>query len=91
MGILPLEFIDGESRETLGLDGTETYTIRGISDGLHPMQLLTVEARHGGGETTTFKALLRVDNHTEVDYVRHGGILPMVLRQIITTSDPVPA
>ena len=91
MGILPLEFMEGESRETLGLDGTETYTIRGISDGLSPRQLLTVEAQHPGGEMTTFKALLRIDNHTEVDYVRHGGILPMVLRQIITTSDPVPA
>jgi aconitate hydratase len=89
MGILPLEFSDGESRETLGLDGTETYTIRGISEGLRPRQLLTVEAHHGGGEVTNFKALLRIDNHTEVDYVRHGGILPMVLRQIITTSDPV--
>ncbi len=91
MGILPLEFTEGQSRETLGLDGTETYTIRGISDGLSPRQLLTVEAQHVGGEMSTFKALLRIDNHTEVDYVRHGGILPMVLRQIITTSDPVPA
>jgi aconitate hydratase len=91
MGILPLEFVDAQSRETLGLDGTETYAIRGIGDGLSPRKLLSVEAKHLGGETTTFEALLRVDNHTEVDYVRHGGILPMVLRQIITTSDPVPA
>jgi aconitate hydratase len=91
MGILPLEFQSGQSRETLGLDGTETYTIHGIAKGLTPRQSLTVEAQHGDGEVKTFEVLVRIDNHTEVEYVRHGGILPMVLREIIKTSDPVPA
>jgi aconitate hydratase len=91
MGILPLEFQSGQSRETLGLDGAETYTIHGIAKGLTPRQSLTVKAQHGDGEVKTFEVLVRIDNHTEVDYVRHGGILPMVLREIIKTSDPVPA
>jgi aconitate hydratase len=91
MGVLPLEFSNGQSRETLRLDGTESYTIHGIAKGLSPRQALTVEAQRGGGEVTTFEVLVRIDNHTEVEYVRHGGILPMVLRQIIKTSDPVPA
>ncbi len=91
MGILPLEFMATESRETLGLDGTEKYTIKGVADGLNPRQVLKVEATRGGGEQTRFEVLLRVDNATEVDYVRHGGILPMVLRNLITASDPVPA
>jgi aconitate hydratase len=91
MGILPLEFMPAESRETLGLDGTESYTIMGISDGLSPRQVLKVEAKRGGGEVTRFDALLRIDNATEVEYVRHGGILPMVLRNLIAASEPVPA
>jgi aconitate hydratase len=91
MGILPLEFTNGQSRETLGLDGTETYIIHGIAKGLNARQLLTVAAQHVDGEVTTFEVLVRIDNHTEVEYVRHGGILPMVLREIIKTSDPVPA
>jgi aconitate hydratase len=80
-----------ESRETLGLDGTESYTIMGISDGLSPRQVLKVEAKRGGGEVTRFDALLRIDNAIEVEYVRHGGILPMVLRNLIAASEPVPA
>jgi aconitate hydratase len=91
MGILPLEFMPAESRETLGLDGTESYTIIGISDGLSPRQVLKVEAKRGGGEVTRFDALLRIDNAIEVEYVRHGGILPMVLRNLIAASEPVPA
>jgi aconitate hydratase len=91
MGILPLEFMAGESRETLQLDGTESYTIRGISGGLSPRQTLKVEAQHAGGEVSRFDALLRIDNTTEVEYVRHGGILPMVLRHLIAASEPVPA
>jgi aconitate hydratase len=89
MGVLPLEFTKGQSSETLGLDGTETYTIHGIARGLTPRQALTIEAKHADREVTTFEALVRIDNNTEVEYVRHGGILPMVLREIIKTSDPV--
>ncbi len=91
MGILPLEFMASESRETLQLDGTESYTIRGISGGLSPRQTLKVEAQHADGEVSRFDALLRIDNTTEVEYVRHGGILPMVLRHLIAASEPVPA
>jgi len=80
-----------ESRETLQLDGTESYTIRGISGGLSPRQTLKVEAQHADGEVSRFDALLRIDNTTEVEYVRHGGILPMVLRHLIAASEPVPA
>jgi aconitate hydratase len=82
MGILPLQFRPGESRKTLGLTGTETYSIRGLSDQLQPRQELTVHVRRSDGTETTFTAIARVDSPIEVDYLRHGGILPMVLRHL---------
>ena len=82
MGILPLQFKDGESRETLGLDGSETFTIEGLSDKLKPQQEVTVKALSGKGEKS-FKMIARIDTDIEVDYYRHGGILQMVLRQIL--------
>jgi aconitate hydratase len=82
MGILPLQFRDGEGRQSLGLDGSESYTIRGIAGGLQPGQELTVEARHPGGATFTFPARVRIDTPVEWEYYRHGGILPLVLRRL---------
>src|SRR5258708_16459755 len=77
MGILPLEFMATESRETLGLDGTEKYTIKGVADGLNPRQVLQVQATRRRGQQNPFAALLRVDNATLVDHVRPGEVPPL--------------
>ena len=82
MGILPLQFRDGESAESLGLDGTESFTIRGIA-GVSPGGTLSVVARRESGEEVRFEATVRLDSETDIDYYRHGGILPMVLRQLM--------
>ena len=82
MGILPLQFKDGESRETLGLEGSETFSIEGLSNNLKPQQEVTVKAVSDKGEKS-FQMIARIDTDIEVDYYRHGGILQMVLRQIL--------
>jgi aconitate hydratase len=83
MGILPLQFKAGENRETLGLRGDETYDVVGLNDGLRAGQELTVRVRRGDGSTTEFQAIARVDSPVEVDYLKHGGILQMVLRNLL--------
>ncbi|TMB94678.1 MAG: aconitate hydratase AcnA [Chloroflexi bacterium] len=82
MGILPLEFARGENLDSLGLTGREEFTIKGI-DTITPGQTFDVVARTKDGETTTFRTHARVDNDTEVGYLHHGGILPLVLRELI--------
>ncbi|HIY83455.1 aconitate hydratase AcnA [Rubneribacter sp.] len=85
MGILPLQFQEGESAEGLGLDGTERYTVAPIdfSAGLPEPRVVDVTAEREDGSTTTFKATVRVDTPTEGRYYEHGGILPFVLRQLV--------
>lgn len=83
MGILPLEFMDGENRTSLGLDGSEIYDITGLEDGLSPQKFLRVEAIKEDGEKITFNVLARLDNMVEVEYYINGGILPYVLRKIV--------
>jgi aconitate hydratase len=82
MGILPLQFMPGQSRESLGLVGDEVFTIRGIESGLVPGKVLKVEFTRDG-KTLTFEAKTRIDTLVEVDYYRHGGILQFVLRQLV--------
>ena len=82
MGILPLEFAHGENLQSLGLTGKERFTIRGL-EGLKPGQTVEVEAESDEGKKTVFKTLSRVDNDTEVGYMHHGGVLPLVLRELI--------
>ena len=82
MGVMPLQFKDGETRESLGLNGTEIYSIIGLSNDLKPKQEVTVKAVSSDGEKT-FKMIARVDTPVEIDYYRHGGILQMVLRQLL--------
>jgi len=77
MGVLPLVFLDGQSRESLGLTGEEEYSITGISGGLAPRKRLQVDA---GGKK--FEVQARLDTQQEVEYYLHGGILPYVLRQL---------
>jgi len=86
MGVLPLQFLPGESRQSLGLIGTETYAVRGLDDGLRPGQVLTVEARREDGTPVSFQAVARVDSLVEVDYLKHGGILQLVLRNLVNDS-----
>src|SRR5579872_7017382 len=81
MGILPLEFAKNVTRETLGLTGEESFTIRGLAN-IAPRQTLKVEAKSPDGKTTTFETMIRIDTPDEMQYYRHGGILQYVLRQI---------
>src|SRR6266513_1445416 len=83
MGILPLQFQPGESLKSLGLEGTEAFTIRGLEAGLKPGQRVEVEATPDGGSARRFNVSCRLDNQTDVEYLRHGGVLPMVLRQVM--------
>jgi len=83
MGVLPLQFEEGEGWRSLGLDGTEVFDIRGISEGLYPKKRLTVRAWKPGGDAIEFKATARLDTPIEVEYYRSGGILPYVLRKLL--------
>jgi aconitate hydratase len=82
MGVLPLQFKDGESVESLGLTGQETFSITGIADDLKPLQDATVTASGEDGEKT-FAATVRIDTPVEVDYYQNGGILHTVLRNFL--------
>ncbi len=86
MGILPLQFIEGENASTLGLRGDEIYDIIGIREGLYPNKILTVRAKREDGTTIEFKVVSRLDNQVEVEYYRHGGILKYVLRNLIKSK-----
>ena len=86
MGVLPLEFESGASLESLGLTGRESFTIRGLAAGLKPGQRVEVEAKGDDGRSRKFAATCRLDNQTDVEYLRHGGVLPMVLRQLMTAT-----
>ncbi|MBC2776598.1 aconitate hydratase AcnA [Parasphingopyxis marina] len=81
MGVLPLQFAEGVTRETLGLDGSETFTIRGVAS-LEPRQTVEVSLTRANGETATFETLCRIDTANEMEYFRHGGILHYVLRNL---------
>ncbi len=82
MGVLPLEFADGGSRESLGLTGFETFDIEGIASGLSARQKLIVRARDESGVEKSFEAVARLDTPVEIQYYKNGGILQYVLRQM---------
>ena len=82
MGVLPLQFLPGESAASLGLTGEESFSIAGL-DTLAPKQIVTVTATRPDGSTLNFQALVRIDSSIEVEYYRHGGILQMVLRRLM--------
>jgi aconitate hydratase len=83
MGILPLQFKIGETPETLGLDGSETYETLDLSDDLRPRQDVTVRATRSDGTAVVFRTTCRIDTPVEVDYYRNGGILQTVLRNFL--------
>ena len=84
MGVLPCEFADGATRHSLGLSGFESFTIEGLSDGMSPRATLTVVATDAAGTETRFGVRSRIDTPEELQYYRNGGILPYVLRQLVS-------
>ena len=85
MGVLPMTFSEGESHESLGLDGTESFTIP-VGDDVQPLQMIEVTATRNDGTSMTFNAQIRLDTPVEVEYYRNGGILHTVLRQLASTE-----
>jgi len=84
LGILPLEFTNGQSAESLGLKGDELYSITGISSGLEVGKILNVTAQKQDGSVVEFKVRARLDTKADLEYYSHGGIMQMVLRQLVT-------
>ncbi|HCE07444.1 MAG TPA: aconitate hydratase, partial [Oxalobacteraceae bacterium] len=83
MGVLPLQFIGTDSVDTLGITGGETFDLKGIEGEIKPQQLVTLVINRANGQQQDVKVLLRIDTPIEVDYYKHGGILPFVLRQLL--------
>jgi aconitate hydratase len=83
MGVLPLQFRDGESAESLGLTGHEIFNLLGLHDGMAPLSPVTVEAARPDGSSLRFQAVARLDTPLEVEYYRNGGILHTVLRNMV--------
>jgi len=83
MGVLPLQFIGDDSVQTLGITGNETFDLKGLEGEIKPQQLATLVIHRADGNSQEVKVLLRIDTPIEVDYYKHGGILPFVLRQLL--------
>jgi aconitate hydratase len=83
MGVLPLQFKEGTSAQTLQLAGTETYDVLGLDSKLKPQQDLKIRITRAAGKTEEITVICRIDTPIEVDYYQHGGILPFVLRQLV--------
>jgi aconitate hydratase len=86
MGVLPLQFKDGASRQSLKLDGSEVYDFTGIKAGIKPGMDVDVTIARANGEVVKIKALCRIDTADEVEYYRHGGILQYVLRNMMKAA-----
>lgn len=83
MGVLPLQFTGNDSPESLHITGDETFDLKGLDGEIKPQQEATLVIHRKNGETKEVKLLLRIDTPIEVDYYKHGGILPFVLRQLL--------
>lgn len=83
MGVLPLQFPEGVTSQTLNLIGSETYSLRGLDNNIRPRQEVTLDIKRKDGTREKVPLILRIDTPIEVDYYRHGGILPFVLREIL--------
>jgi len=94
MGILPLQFQEGQDADSLGLTGEETFDITGLSqllDNYKPASIVNVKAKKADGTSSEVKTMLRIDTPQEVQYYKHGGILQFVLRQLLSTKKPAAA
>jgi aconitate hydratase len=83
MGVLPLQFREGESAGMFGLTGYEVFDVTGLSDAIRPRAEVTVTAVAPDGSKRSFPAIARLDSAVEVNYYRNGGILPTVLRSLL--------
>jgi aconitate hydratase len=83
MGVLPLQFLGNDSVQSLGITGKETFDLKGIEGEIKPQQNATLVINRANGQKQEVKVLLRIDTPIEVDYYKHGGILPFVLRQLL--------
>jgi aconitate hydratase len=86
MGVLPLQFPEGTNAQTLGLDGTETFSVLGLNESIVPRQDVTLRIQRADGTTQDLAVKLRIDTPIEIEYYRHGGILPFVLREIVQSN-----
>jgi len=84
MGVLPLQFAEGTTVQSLALDGSEVFSITGLSDKIRPGQEVMLEIQRQDGQNKSVSVKLRIDTPIEIDYYRHGGILPFVLRQLLS-------
>jgi len=87
MGVLPLQFKGSDTAESLGIKGDEEFDILGVDGELKPQQDVTLVIKRKDGSKQEVKVLLRIDTPIEVDYYRNGGILPFVLREILSGAD----
>jgi aconitate hydratase len=87
MGVLPLQFKDRDSAQSLGIKGNEEFDILGIEGKIKPQQDVTLVIKRADGSRREVKVILRIDTPIEVDYYRNGGILPYVLREILKNAD----
>ena len=79
-------FVNGESAESLGLDGTEIFDISGVANSVQPASRIEVKAVSNSGKITKFEVLVRIDTEIENQYYRHGGLLPYILRQMMSEA-----
>jgi len=86
MGVLPLQFPDGTDRKTLKLDGSEIYDVTGVAAGIKPRMTVTLTIMRADGKKETVPLLCRIDTLDEVEYFKHGGILPYVLRGLLKAA-----
>jgi aconitate hydratase len=85
MGVLPLQFAEATNAQTLNLDGSEMFSITGLSDAIEPGMIVTLKIERADGKRDSVPVRLRIDTPIEIDYYRHGGILQFVLRQLLGT------
>ena len=83
MGVLPLQYLNGDTAEKLGLTGNESFTITGIAEDIKPLKKVQVIAKKEDGTEIKFDAIARMDSNIEIEYYRHGGILQYVLRHFL--------
>ena len=88
MGVLPCQFKEGTTAQTLGIDGSETYDVLGLNETLRPQQELTLVIHRADGSEEAVPVIARIDTPIEVEYYRYGGILPFVLRQLLARTRP---
>jgi aconitate hydratase len=86
MGVLPLQFKDGTTAQSLKLDGSESYDVVGLDSTIKPQQDLTLKITRKSGAIENVVVRCRIDTPIEIDYYQHGGILPYVLRQIVAQN-----